>query len=78
MLVWHYHLHTHAHTSLIVLDEIDQLDSKSQEILYTLFEWPALPNSRLVLVGKHYVLVAYTTCIHTKAHTVGEPPTTLN
>ena len=46
-------LHTHTHThSLIVLDEIDQLDCKSQEILYTLFEWPALPNSKLILIGK--------------------------
>ena len=42
---------THTH-SLIVLDEIDQLDCKSQEILYTLFEWPALTNSRLILIGE--------------------------
>lgn len=36
---------------LLVLDEIDQLDSKAQEILYSIFEWPHLPGSRLVLVG---------------------------
>ena len=41
--------HTHTH-SLIVLDELDQLDKK--EILYTLFEWPTLPNSRLILIGE--------------------------
>ncbi|XP_023244751.1 cell division control protein 6 homolog [Centruroides sculpturatus] len=36
---------------VLVLDEIDQLDSKNQEVLYTLFEWPCLRNSKLVLVG---------------------------
>lgn len=34
-----------------MLDEVDQLDSKNQEVLYTIFEWPALPSSSLVLVG---------------------------
>ncbi|XP_029284230.1 cell division control protein 6 homolog [Cottoperca gobio] len=36
---------------LLVLDEMDQLDSKSQDVLYTIFEWPYLPESRLCLVG---------------------------
>ena len=36
---------------LSVLDEIDQLDSKSQEVLYSLFELPYLNKSKLVLVG---------------------------
>lgn len=40
----------------MVLDEIDQLDSKNQEILYTIFEWPSLQKSRLILVGKTYCL----------------------
>jgi cell division control protein 6 len=33
---------------LLVLDEIDQL---SQSILYTIFEWPSLPDSRCILIG---------------------------
>ena len=36
---------------LLVLDEVDQLESKDQSVLYTVFEWPALQGSNLVLVG---------------------------
>ncbi|GAB1296791.1 Cell division control protein [Apodemus speciosus] len=35
---------------VLVLDEMDQLDSKGQDVLYTLFEWPWLSGSRLVLI----------------------------
>lgn len=43
---------------LLVLDEMDQLDSKAQDVLYTIFEWPYLPKSRLCLIGKITVLPA--------------------
>ncbi|XP_059059438.1 polycomb group protein Psc-like [Achroia grisella] len=36
---------------LLVLDEIDQLDSKRQSVLYTIFEWPAMFTSHIVLIG---------------------------
>lgn len=36
---------------LLVLDEIDQLVQRGQEVLYTLFEWPSLPGSKVVLIG---------------------------
>ncbi|XP_041837715.1 cell division control protein 6 homolog isoform X2 [Melanotaenia boesemani] len=36
---------------LLVLDEMDQLDSKAQDVLYTIFEWPYLHKSRLTLIG---------------------------
>uniref|UniRef100_A0A4W3HJN7 Cell division control protein 6 homolog n=1 Tax=Callorhinchus milii TaxID=7868 RepID=A0A4W3HJN7_CALMI len=36
---------------LLVVDEMDQLDSQAQDVLYTVFEWPWLLNSRLVLIG---------------------------
>lgn len=35
----------------LVLDEIDQLESKGQDILYSLFEWPYLTGSKLILIG---------------------------
>lgn len=38
-------------TTVLVLDEIDQLDCKGQQVLYSLFEWPKLPQSKLILVG---------------------------
>ncbi|XP_052747281.1 polycomb group protein Psc [Bicyclus anynana] len=36
---------------LLILDEIDQLESKRQSVLYTIFEWASAPQSQLVLVG---------------------------
>lgn len=36
---------------LLVLDEMDQLGSRNQSVLYSMFEWPSLENSQLVLVG---------------------------
>lgn len=36
---------------LLVLDEVDQLGSRNQAVLYTVFEWPALTGSQLTLVG---------------------------
>ncbi|NWH67403.1 CDC6 protein, partial [Geococcyx californianus] len=45
------HLTAQGPMVLLVLDELDQLESKGQDVLYTLFEWPQLPGARLVLVG---------------------------
>lgn len=36
---------------LLILDEIDQLDSRKQSILYTIFEWPSYAASKLILIG---------------------------
>lgn len=36
---------------LLILDEIDQLESKKQSVLYSVFEWPSIHNSKLILVG---------------------------
>ncbi|XP_067646829.1 cell division control protein 6 homolog isoform X2 [Eurosta solidaginis] len=45
------HLRSSRRMLLIVLDEIDQLCSSKQSVLYTIFEWPSLPNAQLLLVG---------------------------
>mmetsp|Transcript_21529 Transcript_21529/g.35671 ORF Transcript_21529/g.35671 Transcript_21529/m.35671 type:complete len:362 (-) Transcript_21529:43-1128(-) len=36
---------------LAIIDEIDQLLCRGQEILYRLFQWTALKGSRLILIG---------------------------
>lgn len=40
-------------TLLLILDEIDQLcsASKKQNVLYNIFEWPSIVNSKIILVG---------------------------
>lgn len=35
----------------MVLDEIDQLENKTQSILYTIFEWPSKSGFKLILIG---------------------------
>lgn len=40
-----------GHPMVIVMDEIDQLDSKNQVVLYSLFELPQLKNSRAIIFG---------------------------
>ncbi|XP_022191046.2 cell division control protein 6 homolog [Nilaparvata lugens] len=37
--------------TLLILDELDQLESKNQSLLYTVFEWPSLAKCQLVLIG---------------------------
>ncbi|KAK9452327.1 P-loop containing nucleoside triphosphate hydrolase protein [Limtongia smithiae] len=36
---------------VVVLDEVDYLLTKEQDMLYTIFDWTRLPGSKLVLVG---------------------------
>ncbi|NWH41286.1 CDC6 protein, partial [Chloropsis hardwickii] len=59
---------------LLVLDELDQLESKGQDVLYTLFEWPQLPGSRLVLVGLANALdLTDRSLARLRAHPAGSP-----
>ncbi|XP_053686835.1 cell division control protein 6 homolog [Sabethes cyaneus] len=45
------HLKKKHKTIMLVLDEIDQLATSKQTVLYNIFEWPAKRNSKLILVG---------------------------
>lgn len=36
---------------MVLLDELDQLVMAKQTVLYNLFNWPTLPNSRLIVVA---------------------------
>lgn len=45
------HLLACRKTVLLVLDEIDQLETKSQSVLYSIFEWPAIVGVKLILIG---------------------------
>ena len=37
--------------TVIVFDEIDELESKNRDVLYTLFEWPLFEGSKVIVVG---------------------------
>jgi len=41
----------HTNTVILVADEIDQLVTKDQDVLYKLFEWTQIPKSRVILIG---------------------------
>ncbi|KAG5449356.1 AAA ATPase [Clonorchis sinensis] len=36
---------------ILILDEVDQLSSKSQDVLYRIFDWPSTISSNLVIIG---------------------------
>jgi origin recognition complex subunit 1 len=42
---------TSSDQSVVLLDELDQLVMARQTVLYNLFNWPTLPNSRLIVVA---------------------------
>lgn len=45
------HLQTNHKMILLVLDEVDQLLSKDCTVLYSIFEWPSIEKSKILLIG---------------------------
>jgi len=38
---------------------MDSLDCSSQQVLYTLFEYPSLPKSKLLLIGQSLIILLH-------------------
>lgn len=36
---------------VVIIDELDQLITKSQNVVYNFFNWPSLPNSKLIVIA---------------------------
>lgn len=39
------------HNSVVLVDELDQMLTKRQDVLYNFFNWPHVPHSRLVVLA---------------------------
>jgi origin recognition complex subunit 1 len=37
---------------VVLVDELDLLVTRNQSLLYNIFDWPTLPHSRLIVIGK--------------------------
>ena len=48
---WYTNTWFNSNTSVVLLDELDQLVMAKQTVLYNLFNWPTLPNSRLIVIA---------------------------
>lgn len=38
-------------TTVLLVDELDQMMTRKQEVIYNLFNWPHMPNSQLVVIA---------------------------
>lgn len=48
---WYISLQRYSNGSVVLLDELDQLVMAKRTVLYNLFNWPTLPNSRLIVIA---------------------------
>ena len=48
-------IQTHSHTlnkhSVVIMDELDQLVTKKQTVMYNFFNWPTRPRSNLIVIA---------------------------
>jgi hypothetical protein len=46
-----HHIHLSLCTSVVLMDELDQLVTNKQDVVYNFFNWPTLVDSRLVVIA---------------------------
>lgn len=64
--------------SVLVLDEIDELEKKNQEVLHELFSWPQIRKSKVIIIGISNTLDFTSRSLSRINFTKGAAPESLN
>ena len=64
--------------TILVLDEIDELEKKNQEVLHELFSWPNVEESRVIIIGISNTLDFTSRSLSRLSFVKGAAPESLN
>ena len=64
--------------TVLVLDEIDELEAKNKEVLHELFSWPNMEKSRIIIIGISNTLDFTSRSLSRFNFIKGSAPTSLN